>query len=84
MVQRTVVVGSSVGLHARPASVFVQAVVTTGAKVTLTTADGTAVNAASILSVLALGIPHGASVTLASENEEAVDSLAALLEKDLE
>ena len=81
---RTVAVGSSVGLHARPASIFVQAVVTTGAAVTLTTAEGNSVNAASILSVLSLGLPYGAEVTLSSDDESALDTLATLLETDLD
>jgi len=82
--ERTVAIGSAVGLHARPASIFVQAVVTSGAAVTLTTAEGTTVNAASILSVLALGLPFGAEVTLATPDSAALDSLAALLETDLD
>jgi len=82
--ERTVAIGSSVGLHARPASIFVQAVVTSGAAVTLTTNSGVTVNAASILSVLSLGLPFGAEVTLASSDEAAVESLSALLTTDLD
>ena len=82
--ERTVTIGSAVGLHARPASIFVQAVVTTGAAVTLTTSEGKTVNAASILSVLSLGLPFGARVMLSSSDEAAVESLAALLETDLD
>ena len=82
--ERTVTIGSAVGLHARPASIFVQAVVTSGAAVTLTTAEGATVNAASILSVLSLGLPFGAEVTLASSDAAAVESLSALLTTDLD
>jgi len=82
--ERSVIIGSAVGLHARPASIFVQAVVTTGAAVTLTTTDGKTVNAASILSVLSLGLPFGSEVILSSPDEAAVESLAALLETDLD
>jgi len=82
--ERSVTIGSAVGLHARPASIFVQAVVTTGASVTLTTTSGTTVNAASILSVLALGLPYGAEVILSSSDAAAVDTLATLLETDLD
>jgi len=82
--ERTVTIGSAVGLHARPASIFVQAVVTSGASVTLTTAEGATVNAASILSVLSLGLPFGAEVTLASSDAAAVESLSALLTTDLD
>ena len=84
MAQRTAVVAASVGIHARPASLFVQAVKDTGADVTLIAPDGRTVNAASILSVLSLGIPFGATVTLTSDDEAALDVLAPLLETDLD
>ena len=87
MAERTVVVASSVGLHARPASLFAQAAARTGVLVTLTAPDGRSVNAASILGVLSLGIGHGEQVTIAAEGEgadAALDALAALLARNLE
>lgn len=87
MVERTVQVASSKGLHARPASLFSQAASKTGAKVTLTTSAGKSVNAASILGVLSLGINHGDEVVVATDGdnaEAALDELAALLETDLD
>ena len=87
MAERTVTVASSVGLHARPASLFAQAAAKAGVPVTLTSAAGKSVNAASILGVLSLGIGHGEEVTLSSEAEgadTALDSLAELLGTDLD
>ena len=87
MSERTVVVASSVGLHARPASLFSQAAAKTGVVVTLTSAAGKSVNAASILGVLSLGIGHGDEVTLSSDADgadAALDALAALLATDLD
>lgn len=87
MPTRTVTVASSVGLHARPASLFAQAAAKVGVPVTLTSSAGKSVNAASILGVLSLGIGHGEEVTLGAEGEgaqEAVDELANLLETDLD
>jgi phosphocarrier protein len=87
MPERTVTVASSVGLHARPASLFSQAAAKVGVPVTLTSAAGKSVNAASILGVLSLGIGHGEQVTLSSDAEgadAALDELVALLEKDLD
>jgi phosphocarrier protein len=87
MASRTVTVASSVGLHARPASLFAQAAAKAGVPVTLTSAAGKSVNAASILGVLSLGIGHGEEVTLAAEGdgaEAALDSLAELLNTDLD
>ncbi|GAA1218438.1 HPr family phosphocarrier protein [Rhodoglobus aureus] len=87
MTSRTVTIGSKVGLHARPASVFAQAVGTCGVKVMLTDSTDKTVNAASILSVLSMGIEFGDSVTLSSDDEgaeTALDSLAALLSSELD
>jgi phosphocarrier protein HPr len=87
MPERTVTVASSVGLHARPASLFSQAAAKVGVPVTLTNAAGKSVNAASILGVLSLGIGHGEEVVLKAEGsdaETALDSLAELLATDLD
>ncbi|MEN9698409.1 MAG: hypothetical protein RL448_364 [Actinomycetota bacterium] len=81
------VVASEVGLHARPASLFVNAAKASGCKVQLTkVVDGTPgayVDGASILKVMALGIKCGESVSVQIEGENeaaAVDSLKAIIE----
>ena len=87
MAERTVTVASSVGLHARPASLFAQAAAKAGVPVTLTSTTGKSVNAASILGVLSLGIGHGEQVTLSAEGDgadAALDSLTELLSTDLD
>jgi phosphocarrier protein HPr len=83
----TVTVGSASGLHARPASLFSQAALASGATVTIAKADGKPVNAASILGLLTLGVGHGEEVTLTTEGDnadEALASLTALLESNLD
>ncbi|MBH0009322.1 HPr family phosphocarrier protein [Salinibacterium sp. SWN1162] len=87
MSSKTVTIGSKVGLHARPASVFAQAVAECGVAVMLTNAEGKTVNAASILSVLSMGIGYGDRVTLSSNDEsasEALEALAQLLASELD
>ena len=87
MPSRTVAVASRVGLHARPAALFTQAVTAAGIPVTIATAGKAPVNAASILMVMALGVPHGQKVTLAAEGEKAdqvLDELVRLLSTDLD
>jgi len=87
MPERMVTVASSIGLHARPASLFSQAAAKVGVPVTLTSAAGKTVNAASILGVLSLGIGHGEVVTLRADGDEAdtaLDSLAELLNTNLD
>ena len=83
----TVTVGSTSGLHARPASLFSQAALASGVAVTIAKAEGTPVNAASILGLLTLGVSHGEQVTLTTEGENAdaaLETLIALLESDLD
>jgi phosphocarrier protein HPr len=55
--------------------------------VTLTSAAGKSVNAASILGVLSLGIGHGEVVTISAEGDDAetaLDGLAEMLNTDLD
>ncbi|MFK4728659.1 HPr family phosphocarrier protein [Agromyces mediolanus] len=85
MVERTVRIGSTHGLHARPAKLFTQAVTASGSSVTIAKDGGAAVNAASILSVIAQGIEHGDEVTLVvdgGDEARVLDELVALLGTD--
>ena len=84
---RTAVIGSRVGLHARPASLFVQAVIASAHDVTVTSARGDVADGASILSVLTLGAMFGESVTITVDGDDAqrvADELAALVASDLD
>ncbi len=87
MPSREVAIASSVGLHARPASLFVQAATATGLPITISKPGGKPVDARSILMVMALGAKHGEVVTLSAEGEgadAALDSLVELLARDLD
>ncbi len=84
-VSRTIRIGSSNGLHARPAKLFAQAVKDSGLPVTISKGSGAAVNAASILGVISLGAEKGDYVTLIADGENAnavLDALAELLTTD--
>lgn len=87
MPQRTATIGSSVGLHARPATLFVQAATKTGLAVNIAKEGGDPVDARSLLAVMALGAGHGDKVILSAEGDEAESRLAelvTLLETDLD
>jgi phosphocarrier protein HPr len=87
MPERTVKVASSVGLHARPATLFVQAAAKQPVKVTIAKTGGDPVDARSVLFVLGLDVRNGDEVVLAAEGdgaEGALDELARLLETDLD
>jgi phosphocarrier protein len=84
---RRVVVGSKVGLHARPAALFVQAASRLPVRVTVAREGGDPVDARSILAVLGLDVRGGEEIVLAAEGEgaeQALDELAALAARDLD
>ena len=87
MAERTVTIGSRVGLHARPASLFVQAATAQPVPVRVAKPGGEPVDARSILSVLALDARGGEEVILLADGdgaEAALDELAALVASDLD
>ncbi|HEX7536632.1 MAG TPA: HPr family phosphocarrier protein [Dermatophilaceae bacterium] len=88
MSQRTVTIASSVGLHARPAALFVQAATATGLPVQIDRVGGDdPVDALSILGVMALGAKCGEEVVLTADGDgadAALDGLVALLSRDLD
>jgi phosphotransferase system HPr (HPr) family protein len=71
-----------IGLHARPAAVFVRLASSFPAAVTIQKiSSGTkAVNAKSILAVLSLGVSQGDRIALNAEGDRADEALAALSE----
>jgi phosphocarrier protein HPr len=87
MPQRTVTIASSVGLHARPAALFVEQASESGLDVEIGRPGEEAVDATSILGVMALGARHGEEVVLSAEGENAdavLDGLVDLLSRDLD
>ena len=89
MPERKATIASKVGLHARPAAIFVKAASEQPASVTIVKvgSDADPVDASSILGVMTLGAEFGDEVLLTSEGdgaEESLDALAALLAKDLD
>lgn len=86
MISRSVVVASSVGLHARPAAVLADAVDGSGVDIVISF-DGEEADAASLLEIMTLGVKHGDEVTLSTEDDNAgavLDSLVELLSRDLD
>jgi phosphocarrier protein HPr len=87
MPERTVTVASRVGLHARPAAVFVKAATAAPVPVTIAKPGKDPVSARSILAVLGLDVRGGEQVVLAAEGDgaqETLDELETLLGTDLE
>ena len=84
MPSKTVTVGSAIGLHARPAAVIAEAAVNAGVPVTLAVDGGEPVDAGSALMIMTLGAGNGAQVTVASDDETALNTIAELVAQDLD
>ena len=81
-VKKDVLVQNQVGLHARPATFFIQKANEFKSSIWVEK-DERRVNAKSLLGVLSLGIVGGTSIDFiadGSDEQEAVDSLVALVE----
>ena len=82
MYTREITVKNEVGLHARPATYFIQTANEYKSGIWVEKEERR-VNAKSLLGVLSLGIMKGTAVTLiadGSDEKEAVDALADLIE----
>ncbi len=81
MISKDVTVQNQVGLHARPATFFIQKANNYKSSIWVSK-DERKVNAKSLLGVLSLGIVKGTTITISAEGkdeEEAVDSLVELI-----
>ncbi|MBQ9097595.1 MAG: HPr family phosphocarrier protein [Clostridia bacterium] len=84
MYSRDVTVNNQVGLHARPATFFIQKANTFESSVWVEKEERK-VNAKSLLGVLSLGIVQGTSITVLAngpDEKEAVDGLIELIESN--
>ena len=81
MISRSVQIKNNVGLHARPATYFIQKANSFRSSIWVENSDRRA-NAKSLLGVLSLGISKGDIITIladGSDEEAAVDALVALI-----
>ena len=80
MTEATVMIVNKTGIHARPASVFVQTAAKFKSKVQIK-AKGKAVDAKSILMIMSMGLVKGTEITIAADGEDEAAAVKAL--KDL-
>ena len=86
MVSREVKIINSIGLHARPATFFIQKANSFHSNV-WGEMDYRKINAKSLLGVLSLGIAKGMSINIIAEGideDAAIDSLCALIDSGFE
>lgn len=82
MVKKEVVITNNIGLHARPATFFIQKANTYKSSIWIEK-DDRKVNAKSLLGVLSMGIAKGMTVTLVADGQDentAIDGLVALIQ----
>ena len=80
----SVVVGSAIGLHARPAALIAEAADELGSEVFLAIPGDEPVEASSALLIMTLGAGNGDTVEVSGDDEAAVAMIAAMVEKDLD
>lgn len=77
MPEMTLQIKNKVGLHARPASLFVQEARRYKSNIRVTNGDNT-VNGKSILNILTLGADQGSTIVVDAEGEDADAALAGI------
>ena len=84
MVNKVVTITNATGLHARPASMFVQTAGKYRSKIEVVKGD-VRLNAKSIMGIMSGGIAQGTTVTIEADGEdeqEALDALVALVQSN--
>ena len=87
MPSKKVIVGSAVGLHARPAAIISEAAGEYDDEIMIglvNDPDEEPADASSSLLIMALGAEKGTEVEVSSDNAEAVEKIAGLIEQDLD
>lgn len=79
MVSRSVTIQNSVGLHARPATFFIQKANSYKCSIWVEKED-CRVNAKSLLGVLSLGISKGTTITLIADGADEADAVSGLVD----
>ena len=79
MVKKQVTITNNIGLHARPATFFIQKANTYHCSVWVEK-DDRRVNAKSLLGVLSLGIAKGMTITLMADGQDEVNAIDGLIE----
>ena len=80
MTEATTTIENKTGIHARPASLFVQTASKFKSKVQIK-AKGKIVDAKSILMIMSMGLVKGTEITISADGEDEADAVKTL--KDL-
>ena len=79
MVEKTTTIKNKTGIHARPASVFVQTASKFKSKVQIA-AKGKKVDAKSILMIMSMGLSNGTEITISADGADEADAVKTLVD----
>ena len=77
MIRREVTIQNTIGLHARPATFFIQKANTYKCSIWVEK-DDCRVNAKSLLGILSLGITKGTTITIIADGSDEADAVKGL------
>ena len=77
MTEATMTIENKTGIHARPASIFVQTASKFKSKVQIK-AKGKTVDAKSILMIMSMGLVKGTEITITADGPDEADAVKAL------
>ncbi len=77
MTESTITIENKTGIHARPASIFVQTATKFASKVQIK-AKGKTVDAKSILMIMSMGLVKGTEITICADGPDEADAVKAL------
>ena len=77
MTEATMTIENKTGIHARPASIFVQTASKFKSKVQIK-AKGKTVDAKSILMIMSMGLVKGTEITVIADGPDEADAVSAL------
>ncbi len=77
MTEATTTIENKTGIHARPASQFVQKASSFKSKIQIK-AKGKTVDAKSILMIMSMGLVKGTEITISADGPDEADAVAAL------
>ena len=77
MTEKTITIENKTGIHARPASIFVQTATKFKSKVQIK-AKGKTVDAKSILMIMSMGLVKGTEITICADGPDEADAVTTL------
>lgn len=79
MISKTLTIKNTIGLHARPAALFVQTANQFGSEIRIKK-DNSEINGKSIMGIMAIGIASGETIEIITEGHDELEAMEALID----